>query len=182
MPYLWYCETREGNPEWAAAELPDRPVELAVPAPRQWSPEVAPPERAVVLGRADDDRLVDTWVLVWGRERAVRVNGVLTATGVKVLSDRDEIRVDGGEPMFFSAESLPRVEIFASADADVYCPRCKKVLEPGTPVVRCPKDKLAYHYSEDKEHNCWSYSSKCVCGHPTAMDGNLEWSPEEMWE
>ena len=137
---------------------------------------------AVSVCRAHGARLAETWVLLCGGRAKVRVNGLVLHTGIRVLADRDEITVGSGEPVFFSTEELARVETFAAGKAVTPCPRCKKPVDDGAQVVRCPQCKLAYHYSSDKQRDCWGYSPTCACGHPTAMDAGFRWTPHEMWE
>jgi len=125
----------------------------------------------------------DTWALVCGRGRTVRVNGLLLQSGIRVLADRDEIKIGTEDSVFFSTEELARVEIFKAGNREVRCPRCKKPIENGVPVVRCPVCKLAYHHSTEKERDCWTYSSMCAsCRHSTAMGAGYRWTPHDMWE
>jgi hypothetical protein len=183
MPFIWYYNTQSAkNPGWKAVPVADTPMVLDGGLPRDLEADAPLPDGAVVLSRADDARWADTWVLVWGVDRSVRVNGLIQGTGIKVINDRDEIGVGDSEPVFFSTESPARVESFQSGDHDTFCPRCKKVIEADTPVVRCPVCSLAYHYSEDPDHDCFGFSPKCACGHPTNMDGTFQWWPEEVWE
>src|SRR2546425_13377127 len=49
-------------------------------------------------------------VLMAGPESNVRVNGIPMAAGLRVVADRDEIRVAGVGPFSFSTESLARIE------------------------------------------------------------------------
>ena len=130
------------------------------------------------------ERLSDTWALLWGPETTVRLNGLRLQTGIRVLADRDEVKVDSNPPVFFSAETLAREETFEAGAADgkdIHCPRCKKLVEDGASVVRCPVCKVAYHYGEEKERNCWCYAPTCTCGHSTAMDAGFQWTPYEIW-
>jgi Zn finger protein HypA/HybF involved in hydrogenase expression len=168
MPYLW---SMNAESEWVPTPVADQPVELV---------EIGEVNR-VTLSHAEDGRVADSWVLLWGPNNNVRLNGLRLQTGVRVLADRDEVKVDSHPPVFFSAETLVEVETFESGENELYCPRCKKPVEEGTSIVRCPACKLAYHYSEDKERNCWNYSTKCTCGHSTAMDAGFQWTPYEIW-
>jgi hypothetical protein len=168
MPYLWSMNAESG---WEPMQLVDQPAQLF--DKEEFS--------GVALAQADDGRLDDTWVLVWGPENIVRLNGLRAQTGIRVLADRDEIKVDSRPPVFFSAEALAREETFEAGEKEVYCPRCKKPLEGGASAVRCPVCKVAYHYAEEKERNCWLYAPKCTCGHSTAMDAGFRWTPYEIW-
>ena len=132
-----------------------------------------------MLFPANDNRLADTWVLVWSHDKSVRVNGLRVATGIRVVSDRDEIKIDSMPAVFFSGESQPRIESFPGAESEMFCPRCKNKIEQNTPVVRCPSCSLVYHENKEEERNCWSYAPCSGCGTPTEMDGGVRWSPDE---
>jgi hypothetical protein len=160
---------------WVARELTGNPAQLFVNEGI----------KGVALVPAGGDGADATWVLVWGAGDPVRVNGLWVRTGACVLADRDEVRVAGHPPVFFSTETFPTVETFkagANPDDKVYCPRCKKALEDGQSIVRCPACRVGYHYAEAREHNCWGYAPTCACGHATSMDAVFEWTPHEVWE
>lgn len=115
------------------------------------------------------------WVLL--APEMARVNGSPLVGGVRVLRDRDEIRI-GPIRAFFSEEELPRVVPFPGADEPVLCPRCKTPLSVGEPSVRCSCG-LWYHQSSDLP--CWAYAETCsLCDQPTALDAGYRWSPETL--
>lgn len=169
MAHIW-C--KDDTLTWKPLELAEGPLELAT--------EDA--GGGVWVCRAHGERPVDTWVLVCGREPAVRVNGLLLQTGIQVLADRDEIAVEGKEPVFFSTETLARAETFQGGEAEVLCPRCKRPLEDGARVVKCPLCGLIYHHGSERDSDCWTYGPSCCCGQTTAMDAGFRWTPDEMWE
>lgn len=138
----------------------------------------APPratEGAASLRRVDGpDGAV--WALV--APSGVRVNASPSWLGIRVLQDRDEILLPGGERFFFSTEELAVVEEFRGAERPVYCPRCKQELHPG-PVVRCPTCSALHHSSD--ELPCWQYEAKCtLCDQPTDLGGSYRWSPASL--
>ena len=103
----------------------------------------------------------------------------LASLGIVALSDRDEIRPADGLPLFFSTETLARVEPFPASGARGFCPRCKQHIEPGTPAVRCPGCSLWYHMSD--EFPCWTYAPQCsACPQETALDADFRWTPEDL--
>lgn len=117
------------------------------------------------------------WVLL-ADGPVVMVNGERVVTGIRVLSDRDEIRVADNPPLWFSTETLPAVEPFPGADRAAYCPRCKLTIQPGAPAVRCPSCGVYHHQFEDRP--CYTYAPSCAaCGAPAELGGGYRWIPEE---
>jgi hypothetical protein len=130
-------------------------------------------------------RLTDSssaqWALVAAPGARVSVNGMPAHLGLAVLADRDEIRIPGDPPFFFSTEVLAHVEPFPEADAHGLCPRCKKSISTGCPAVRCPNCGLWYHQSDADCLPCWTYATHCAaCSHATALDNGFRWSPEGL--
>lgn len=178
MAHIW---ARTGNGEWGIAEASEQAYRLT-------GEEGRPLRRC---GNGDTGRwplLVrvpgsEAWALMAGTGATlVRVNGFpLQALGVRVLADRDEIRVADLPRLYFSTERLARVVPFPGTDKPVKCARCKRVIEPGAPAVRCPQCGVWYHQSD--EWPGWTYAPVCaVCGQPTALDeATYRWTPEE-WE
>jgi hypothetical protein len=122
---------------------------------------------------------VERWAVVAGPYARLQVNGMpLTAQGMHVLADRDEISCAGLGSIFFSTETLAAVVEFPGADRPVYCGRCRQVIMPGGPSVRCPNCGVWYHEGETLK--CHSYAETCAfCPYPTALDAGYTWKPEE---
>ena len=123
------------------------------------------------------------WVLITAAGHDVRVNGDATLLGVRVLADRDEINVAGVGELFFSTESLARVEEFNGESTDttpaIYCPRCRQLVADGALSVKCPQCGVWYH--ETDELNCWTYAETCaLCPQPTDLDAGFRWTPEDL--
>jgi hypothetical protein len=123
------------------------------------------------------------WVLIAGAGPDVRVNGDAMLLGVRVLTDRDEISVAGVGELFFSTESLARVEEFTGdltgATPAIYCPRCRQTIDEGVSAVKCPQCGVWYHETEDL--NCWTYAETCaLCPQPTDLDAGFRWTPEGL--
>lgn len=124
------------------------------------------------------------WVLLSTPGRRVSVNGRLSLLAMHILTDRDAIEFDGGEPIYFSTETLPRVEEYRGegADEELCCPRCSLPIEPGQMAVRCPLDSVWHHDDRGIELPCWSNFDGCAIDpdHPTRMDGGFRWSPDDL--
>ena len=181
MAQLFFFSDRTGpGPVWVAFPLNEAALEMSSP-PRAVTPSVwgEHARGAVFLVPCKSEgEGQPVWVLIAGWEREVAVNGIPLKTGLRVLADRDEIRLGGQEPMYFSAESLATVTIFAGAERPVYCGRCRQELRAGDACVRCPRCGVYYHQTE--EFPCWTYAERCAfCPQPTALDTGLAWTPEE---
>lgn len=177
MAHLWI---KNGSEQWAALPLEAGAFVLTTnpPSPVQNLPGAGESVSKVVLlcqKRAGET----SWVLVSGRGRDVRINGSNLTLGVQRVTDRDEINIEGIGTLYFSTESLARTEPFPNGTQDLYCPRCKQVLENGSFVVKCPQCRTWYHQSEDLP--CWSYSETCaLCPQPTDLNAGFRWTPEEL--
>jgi hypothetical protein len=179
MPFLWL---RDHDSVWSALPLPGHPIEIGGHSPKKRSMEelVNTQIKGALLIPVGDDQPVKTWALLWGRDCNVRINGLQSfPVGIRMLADRDEIKVDRGEVVYFTTETLPVIETFEGSDHDIFCPRDKKKIEPGSLVVRCVECGLIYHYSTDKTRNCFEYSEMCLCGHPTRLDAGFRWVPDD---
>lgn len=126
--------------------------------------------------RGDDG---ESWVLVSRRDAPAVVNGVTAWGGIRVLADRDAIRVVGGPAFYFSTERLARIEPF-DREEQVYCQRCKQAIVIGDAVVWCPQCGVVHH--ERAEKPCFTYAATCaLCDQPTDL-GSTEyrWSPASL--
>ena len=122
------------------------------------------------------------WVLLAPHSSEVQHNDNPLETGVRVLADRDAIRVRGYGPLYFSSERLAEVQPFPGAP-DTYCPRCKLLIDEGDDAVRCVQCDLWHHESHrDEKRRCWTYSKTCsLCDQPTELDNpEFRWTPSEL--
>ena len=138
-------------------------------------------ESAVVVRAAASGR--DVWALL--SSDSVLVNGSRHPLGLQVLKDRDELRIGGAPPFYFSTERLARVEPFPGADRSIFCPRCKLEIERGQPAVRCPNPGCGVWTHQiptgEKPLPCWLYADTCPsCKHPTSFEAGYRWTPEEL--
>ena len=112
------------------------------------------------------------------------MNGRPVRHGIRVLKNRDAIRVAGCRPSYYSTERLPEVVAFAGIDIP-YCARCKLAIEPGHAAVCCPGCGVWHHEQTEADgetRQCWSYAPRCsVCDQATDLNGADErWTPERL--
>ena len=164
MSHLWQHQ----NGQWQPVALPGPAHALSFTGEllAEEAPAAAAHCRLVASGH--------TSVLLAAPAARVRVNGVPLSLGCRVLRDRDEI-VTGRTRAYFSTERLTRVEAFPGAEGAVFCARCHKPIEPGTPAVRC---ECGIWCHEKEGLRCWSYAETCpLCPHHTAADAGYNWEP-----
>jgi len=102
------------------------------------------------------------------------VNGRPLPGGLRVLQDRDEIRV-GQERCYYRASEALTVEPYAGEAAT--CPRCSGALRPGTAAVRC-RCGAWFHQAADLA--CFTYGATCpLCGGATQLEAE-PWDPAEL--
>jgi len=175
MAHLWIHSSSEG---WAALPLAADRFTLSADAkmPAQVRPADDHSAGDVVLRRAFAGEAGEHWLLLAPPGR-VSINGQVLAVGLRVLRDRDEIHLRGASPMYFSTEILARVMAFPGLARPAHCPRCRRVIEVGTPAVQCPGCRMWHHQSAGCE--CWTYGPTCaVCDQTTALDAGYRWQPE----
>ena len=159
MSHVWIRESATPSADWSAVLL---------------APDSRPVHPLVDLRRVRGD--AETFVVLG--TSAVRVNGAPLDVGIRVLRDRDELRVDGCR-VYFSTESLAELVPFPGADRPVFCARCKLEISAGTPAVRCPACTVWHHQTDRLP--CFTYRETCsTCPQPSALDAGYRWSPEEL--
>lgn len=112
-------------------------------------------------------------LLVVGR---VTVNGV-PALPLRVLQDKDEIRIIDGERLYFSSDGPAEVIQF-SGGTSVRCGRCQGPMQEGKGAVCCPRCGAWHH--QTGELPCWTCDQQCSgsgCGRPTS---GAAWQPESL--
>ena len=163
MAHLWIQEPTQ---EWAIQPLTASELSLDAGAAR------------LIPTKTGD------WVVVTGADRDLRVNGRSLPTGIRVLEDRDELRLPGSGSLFFSTEVLAQVAAFPGSDTPHACPRCKLPLEKGDEAVKCPQCEVWTHEggtAAGEDRRCWSYADTCaLCHQKTAADEGFQWTPEEL--
>lgn len=174
MAYIWF---RNNEEPWSVMPLNGRAVDVSVYPPRPLADGFRLGEDAMAaLIHAE---LADSpvWVLLIAPGGDVRVNGFPPVAGVRVLQDRDEIRIPSFAPMFFSTGTEARVESFPGSEREVCCARCRQPIEKGQMAVRCPQCGVWYHQTD--RFPCWTYTPTCaLCPQATALDAGFAWIPE----
>jgi hypothetical protein len=136
-----------------------------------------------------------------GRARAVLISGLGTGIsvtvngypplGVTLLEDRDEIVIRGeaGEcrrRFVFTEREPARVVQFSEgmvSPGEGRCARCRRLLQPGDAVVRCPACHRLAHEGllvSGERRECWSYDPACGGCHTSRAA--MSWSPEASEE
>lgn len=178
MAHLWI---EEYPGDWAVILLESSRVDLTT---LRKSARGATRERTRARTRAayllrDAARERAAWHLLARPEIAISINGLPLLGGLRVLDDRDEIRLAGDDALFFSTEELARVVPTPITDKPMMCPRCRQRVEPGTLAVCCPDCRLWYHQSDALP--CWTYAPTCaLCPQPTPLDTGFRWTPMEL--
>lgn len=176
MSHLW-IEEQPGD--WAAMPLNQPRVALELLSPAVNRSGGANDRRLPVTLVRHPERARAPWHLLAASGTDVWVNGIPLVGGLRVLDDRDHIRIGDDGRFFFSTEDLARVDPMPGADKAMVCPRCRQPIERGTAAVRCPQCALWHHQSS--ELPCWTYSPTCaLCPQPTALDAGFQWTPVEL--
>jgi hypothetical protein len=176
MSLMWMSVEANG---WMAHELENAVYALRPTAP-VLTPHGAgsrPPSGGALLLPCASSAAGEAFALLAQPSHPTQVNGVRLQTGLRVLRDRDSIQLADRPPIYFSSERLPVVEPLPELDQPIFCPRCKASIETGSPAVRCVTCGSWYH--ESPEFPCWTYSENCLCGYPTALDGQYRWCPAD---
>lgn len=177
MAHLWFRDENEEEDIWSAMPLNGHAVDISVCPPRVLTEgfRLGVDATAAVLCAQSGD--APAWVLLAGTDGGVRINGFAPVAGVRVLQDRDEVRVASANPVFFSTETLPSVQEFAAGDRELFCGRCRRPMENARTAVRCPRCSIWYHQESDRP--CWTYAPACgFCPQPTTLDARYGWTPE----
>ena len=99
--------------------------------------------------------------------------------GLRVLSDRDEIRIADGDSWFFASHDLAYAEPFPGTSAPVTCARCRLPIDADTMAVRCPQCGIWHHATAASP--CYEYAPTCaMCPQPTAPGSGYPWTPTEL--
>jgi len=177
MAYIW----QYNGTAWARQSLSGKYCALHPDCDTPVQPSEALPANGAAATLAQYESLEHTphWILFARETTGLRVNGQELFIGIAVLRDRDEILLSGRTRLYFSTEEQAKIEPFPGGENQVFCARCRQVIQPGTPAVRCPS---CGHWCEQSESKpCWTYGPLCpLCDQPTAFNAGLRWTPEEL--
>jgi hypothetical protein len=167
VAHLWI----EQEGEWTVLPLDGVAVNLGTQPLRYLEAESGPASVLIIPAARDK------WVLVERAGYGAWANGLPLSAGMRVLADRDEIRINDAGRVFFSAETLARIEVFHVARERVFCGRCRQALQEGEQAVRCSGCGVWYHQTD--KYPCWTYTETCAfCPHSTSLDAGYNWTPE----
>ena len=165
---------------WAVVPLAGRQYRFVATAPYVRRAEAeSRPAAGELLARSDRDG-AESWFVLASSAARLRVNGRPAPLGVRVLADKDEIRLANGPRLYFSTERVAQVVPLPAADRVVSCARCRNPIENGTPAVACPSCGAWCHQSADR--SCWCYKEymHCpLCGHSTEPEAGFRWTPND---
>jgi hypothetical protein len=174
MPHIFF---RNNDGRWETESIAGSRGLLSL-APVRFDPACdggAEQAGACLLARIASD---EAWVLVLGAGQRLVHNGQPVPAGLRVLTHKDSLALQGREAVYFSTEEAARIEPFAGS-AKVTCPRCRGEILAGQPAVKCPGCGVVHHEIEDR--NCWTYAKTCaLCAQPTVLGCALQWSPEAL--
>lgn len=157
MPTICYPDPNESS-QWRSLRI-TQPIAL---------PCVA------VAEEHDPVAVLPSGALICRSDKSVRVNGRPVLASIRVLSDRDEIRLANKRLYFVSQDPL-FIELYEGEPLN--CPRCSDVIASGSEVIRCHCGTL-FHQSAD--HPCLTYGETCpTCGASSRLDGDA-WDPSEL--
>ena len=182
MAHIWARQADEGG-EWAIVSLDDDgeafrltgdPSAPVAAYGNKWGKRGG----AYIMRHCHSDGS-ESWQLFASGDADVAVNGTRMRLGVRVLRDKDEIRVGKSGPLLFSTERQARVEEFGGIGKPAMCPRCQQEIPTGTPAIRCPSCGVWHHQSDDLP--CWTYSGRCaLCDQRTDLEAGFSWTPETL--
>lgn len=168
MAHLW---TREKDNAWRAVPLSGDAEALG-----GYSPEPSAVGGATVVRRTSAGR--KGWLLLVPPDAPVRVNGVPVRSGIRMLDDRDSIRLGGSPQIYFSTEQLAAVAAQPRGERPTYCDRCKTAIDVGSPAVECPQCGARHHQSDKLP--CWTYTAQCSRCERLTQESGYRWTPEAL--
>jgi hypothetical protein len=178
MANLWQLVDAD---KWAPTELHSAAVLGRESVDFGGTIRVAARRGAVLVYPNSSNTRAATWMLLASADSAVRINGALLENGIRVLADRDAIRVANLSARYFSTERLACIEAYPETEP-VFCPRCKMMISKGDSAVCCPQCNVFHHEQVSEGRGCWSYAETCaLCDQSSALESaRFRWTPEEL--
>ena len=189
MANLWHIDQ---HGVWCASAIPDESRYVAIEhLPGVRAPEISARKRitGVRAKNAVCEKLYlirtgvvarENWFALTRPPATLRINGHEIAAHLTALRDRDLISSPGLDCNWvFTTERMPRVTAFKGSE-DLYCFRCKRLVESGQDIVICPTCLAPYHQVGEKL--CWTYAPFCTnCNRTTDLGGaTYRWTPDEL--
>ncbi len=179
MAYLW---NKSNDDKWTATELHAAAFLGEGPIDLIQDIGAAARSRGVLLYPNAANTGTAIWALLAPGDSNVYINDTLLENGIRVIADRDAIRIADMPTIYFSAERLACIEEFPDLES-VYCPRCKLVILAGEMAVCCSQCGVWHHEQVPEGESCWSYAKTCaLCDQSTDLDSaGFRWTPEILW-
>jgi Prokaryotic RING finger family 1 len=174
MAHVWIAEDQNGT--WVAHPLAGEGYRLGEGGIEPDGGVEPGPGDALLLRYGTPSDRGWLWALLAEPGVKIRANGVAVETGIRVLRERDLVKVGAAMSFVFSTEGLP-VEVPVPEDRiGTRCPRCTRPFEADDVVVMCPRCGTSHHAM--KALPCWSYRPRCAtCDAPTS-GVEYAWTPE----
>lgn len=191
MAHLWM---KDDSRKWAVLDLQVAAIELqgaaldigrfpptGIEQPSAGTGAGATGKAQLLLVPFSEGKKSPSWALLWNHHTRVYVDSVLLTSGLRILFDREEIRLAANDPIYFAAVSPPRITTYTATEREIECMRCQSPLRQGDPVVVCPQCGITFHQNpDDPRRQCWIYSEKCNCSMQTDLDADFLWYPEHL--
>ena len=186
--YIWI---KDEKGRWAVLPVTEAQLDLAlVPWVEMWGAgenedrgEGGHPEsgKALLMRAEGNGPGTAIWILLAAPDAQVLVNGFPISSGAHALDDRDEIRMAGFGPAYFSTERLARIERLDEATGGVACPRCSRKIAVGSLAVRCPGPGCGFWHHASDTSPCWTYGATCaLCPQPSDLEAGFQWTPADL--
>ena len=178
MAYLWRNLDKD---EWAPTELHSAAAIRGVSVDFVGNISVDAVLGEVLLCPCATPSRDPKWTLLAPAVAKVHINDAPLENGIRVLADRDAIRIADLSAMYFSMERLARIEPFPD-EKNVFCPRDKTLISAGDPAVCCPQCGVWHHERAAEGEGCWTYAETCaLCDQSTDLDSaGFRWTPEGL--
>lgn len=164
MPRVHFIPS--ANFSWSSLRL-DAP--LGIPGEAAGGSDVSSSASALLIPGGESGS-----TLVSRPGASVRLNGRPVPGGLRVLVDRDEIRIDGHR-FYFAARDPLAIEAYSGPA--ISCPRCSGLIQTGSAAVRC---RCGAWLHQSEEHPCFTYGDSCpACSGPTRLE-DIPWDPSEL--